>query len=68
VAVFVDGMPEDVEHVDGMPPATGAFTVGAGSGAYAATDTFVGGIDEVRTYGRALSPLEVAELYRAERR
>jgi hypothetical protein len=68
VTVYVDGVPEDVEHVDSMPPATGAFTVGAGSGAYSSTDTFVGGIDDVRTYGRALSPLEVAELYRAERR
>jgi hypothetical protein len=68
VAVYVDGVPEDVEHVDGMPPATGPFVAGAGSGAYTATDTFVGGIDEVRAYGRALSPLEVAQLYRAERR
>jgi hypothetical protein len=66
VSVFVDGVPEDVEHVDAMPPSTGPLTVGSGAQVYAPTDTFVGAIDELRTYGRALSPAEVWQLYAAE--
>ncbi len=66
ISVYVDGVPEDVEHVEGVPPASGALTVGAGVADYQPTDTFVGAIDQVRTYARALSPLEVWELHRAE--
>ena len=66
VSVFVDGVPQDVEHVDAMPPSTGPLTVGTGAQVYAPTDTFVGAIDELRTYGRALSPAEVWQLYAAE--
>ena len=67
IAVYVDGVPEDVEHSFGVPPATGPLTVGAGDQDYEPTDSFDGAIDEVRTYGRALTPTEVWELYRAER-
>ena len=67
-SVYVDGVPEDVEHVDPMPPATGALTVGSGLDVYAPRDTFVGRIDDLRTYGRGLSPAEVWQLYGAERR
>jgi len=41
--------------------------VGAGVGDYQPTETFIGAIDELRTYGRALTPAEVWELYRAGR-
>jgi hypothetical protein len=68
IAVYVDGVPEDVEHVDGVPAATGPLTAGAGNGDYAPTDAFIGAIDELRAYGRALSPLEVDQLYQASRR
>jgi hypothetical protein len=68
IAVYVDGAPEDVEHVRGVPAATGPLTVGAGNGDYAPTDTFVGAIDELRIYGRALNPREVDQLYRASLR
>jgi hypothetical protein len=67
LSVFVNGVPEDVEHVTGLTPATGPLTVGAGAGVYAPADTFVGTIDQLRTYQRALSPAEVWQLYAAER-
>ncbi len=67
IAVYVDGIPEDVEHVFGVPPATGPLTVGAGDENYEPIDSFDGAIDQVRTYGRALSPTEVWQLYKAER-
>ena len=65
-SVYVDGVPEDVERVTGIPAPGGAFTVGAGVGDYQPTDMFLGAIDDVRTYGRALSPAEVWQLYGAE--
>jgi hypothetical protein len=68
ITVYVDGVPVDVEHVDGIPPATGALRVGAGTGAYAPSDTFFGAIDRLRVYSRALSPREVWELFRADQR
>ena len=66
VSVFVDGVPEDAEHVGGLPRATGPLTVGSGALVYAPADTFIGAIDELRTYQRALSPSEVWQLYAAE--
>jgi len=66
--IYVDGIPEDVEHVFGLPPASGPLTVGTGVSDYAPTDNFVGAIDELRTYARALSPAEVYALYRAQAR
>jgi hypothetical protein len=66
-SVYVDGVPEDVEHVFGIPPASGPLTVGAGLGDYTPSDTFIGAIARLRTYARALSPGEVWQLYRAER-
>jgi hypothetical protein len=65
-AIYVDGIPEDVEHVFGIPPASGPLTVGGGVADYTPTDTFVGAIAELRTYARALTPAEVWQLYRAE--
>jgi hypothetical protein len=67
ISVFVDGVPEDVEHVNGLTPATGPLTVGAGVGVYAPADMFIGTIDELRTYQRALNPAEIWQLYAAER-
>jgi hypothetical protein len=66
IAVYVDGIPEDVEHVFGIPPASGQLTVGAGMEDYTPSDTFIGAIAELRTYSRALTPAEVWQLYRAE--
>jgi Concanavalin A-like lectin/glucanases superfamily/Glycosyl hydrolases family 2, sugar binding domain/Glycosyl hydrolases family 2 len=66
VSVYVDGVAEDVEHVAAPPAAGGPLVVGAGALDYSPTDMFVGAIDELRTYGRALSPAEVWGLYRAE--
>jgi hypothetical protein len=67
ISVYVDGIPEDVEHVTSPPSARGPLIVGAGLLDYAPTDAFLGAIDELRTYARALSPAEVWQLYRAER-
>jgi hypothetical protein len=67
IAVYVDGIPEDVEHVFGIPAARGPLTVGAGRSDYTRSDTFVGAIARVRIYARALSPAEAWQLYRAER-
>jgi hypothetical protein len=67
IAVYVDGVPEDVEHVFGIPRAHGPLTIGSGQADYLPTDTFLGAISRVRVYRRALSPAEVWQLYRAER-
>jgi hypothetical protein len=67
IAVYVNGVPEDVEHVFGIPPAHGPLTIGSGDRDYAPSDTFLGAIARVGVYGRALSPAEVWQLYRAER-
>jgi hypothetical protein len=67
ITLYVDGVPEDVEHVFGVPPARGPLTVGAGSGSYAAPDTFFGSVDDLRIYSRALTPGEVWALYGASR-
>jgi hypothetical protein len=66
-SVYVDGFPADVEHVDAIPAGRSAFLVGAGIDDYEPTDTFLGAIDQVRTYARALTPAEVWQLYGAER-
>jgi hypothetical protein len=67
IAVYVDGSPEDVEHVFGIPPARGPLTLGEGREDYVPTDAFLGAIARVRVYRRALSPGEVWQLFRAER-
>jgi Glycosyl hydrolases family 2, sugar binding domain/Concanavalin A-like lectin/glucanases superfamily/Glycosyl hydrolases family 2 len=66
IAIYVDGIPEDVEHVFGIPAARGPLTVGRGVDDYTPSDTFIGGIAQLRLYARALSPGEVWQLYRAE--
>jgi hypothetical protein len=67
ISLYVDGVPEDVEHVAGVPAAGGPLLVGEGLDDYAPTDAFLGAIDQVRTYARALTPAEVWQLYSAER-
>jgi hypothetical protein len=67
IAVYVDGVPEDVEHVFGIPAARGPLTIGSGQSDYLPSDTFLGAIARVRVYARALSPGEVWQLYSAER-
>jgi hypothetical protein len=42
--------------------------VGAGADDYTPTDTFIGAIEDLRVYTRALSAGEVWQLYRAESR
>ncbi len=67
ITIYEDGVPEDVEHVFGIPPARGPLTVGAGVDDYSPTDTFLGAIARLRIYSRALAPSEVWKLYEAER-
>ena len=66
IRLYVDGVPEDVEHVWGIPRGEGPLVVGAGTGDYSPTDTFIGAIQDLRVYGRALTPGEVWQLYGAE--
>lgn len=66
ITIYVDGIPEDAEHVFSIPSGHGPLTVGAGSGNYFPTDAFIGAISELRIYARALSPGEVWQLYRAD--
>jgi Concanavalin A-like lectin/glucanases superfamily/Glycosyl hydrolases family 2, sugar binding domain/Glycosyl hydrolases family 2 len=66
VSIYVDGVAEDVEHVTAPPAARGPLLVGAGLADYTPTDAFLGSIDELRVYSRALTAAEVWELYRAE--
>jgi hypothetical protein len=67
ITLYVDGIPEDVEHVFGVPPARGPLTVGGGVADYPSPDTFFGSIDDLRIYARALTPGEVWQLYGASR-
>ena len=67
ITLYVDGVPEDTEHVFGIPRARGPLTVGAGSKDYTPSDAFLGAIASVRIYTRALSPGEAWQLYAAER-
>jgi hypothetical protein len=66
IALYVDGVPEDVEHVFSVPPATGPLTVGQGDRDYTPTDAFIGDVAQLRIYPRALGPAEVWELYGSE--
>jgi hypothetical protein len=68
IRLYVDGIPEDVEHVFAIPPARGPLTVGTGVGTYGGSGGFFGGIDDLRIYARALTPGEVWQLYGAEAR
>lgn len=67
VSLYVDGTPQDTEQVVGTPGPLGPLSVGTGATPYSASNTFVGAIDELRTYGRALTPGEVWRLYLASR-
>jgi hypothetical protein len=66
ISLYVDGASADVEHAFPIPSSRNPLAVGEGSGAYSGSDQFVGAVTALRTYGRALSPAEVWELYRAE--
>jgi hypothetical protein len=68
IRLYVDGIPEDVEHVFGLRPTRAPLIVGAGTGDYTPTDTFIGAIEDLRVYTRALSAGEVWQLYGAESR
>jgi hypothetical protein len=68
IALYVDGVPEDLEHVFAVPLAAGPLTVGVGSGDYEPADWFRGAIAGLLTWGRALTPGEVWQLYRYESR
>ncbi len=68
ITIYVDGIPDDVEHVFGIPPARGPLTVGQGSQDYKPAGNFLGTIARVRIYTRRLSPGEVWQLYASERR
>jgi hypothetical protein len=67
IILYVDGACEDVEHVARIPLPRGPLTVGTGSRVYGSEDSFIGAVDELRTYGRALTPREVWQLYKAAR-
>jgi hypothetical protein len=67
ISVYVDGVPEDVEQASAFLPSSGPLTIGAGVLDYPGSDSFVGAIHDLSTYGRALSPAEVWQLYQAER-
>lgn len=67
ITVYVDGIPEDVEHVFGIPPARGPLTVGAGIDDYRPSDAFLGAVAQLRVYSRALNPGQVWQLYAAVR-
>jgi hypothetical protein len=67
ITVYVDGLAQDVEHAGPLPAASGPLEVGAGQLNPAAPDTFIGAVDELRIYPRALSPADVWQLYQASR-
>ena len=66
IALYVDGIPQDIEHVFGVPPARGPLTVGEGIDDYPSQDAFLGDVTDLRTYARALAPGQVWQLYRAQ--
>jgi hypothetical protein len=65
IALYVNGVPDDIEHVFGIPADAGPLTVGQGSQDYSPADFFDGAIAGLRTYARALAPAEVWQLYAA---
>lgn len=66
-SLFIDGEPADVRVADRVWASAGPFTVGAGAaGHYPFGDRFVGAVDDVRVWPRALSAAEAWRLYRAE--
>jgi hypothetical protein len=67
VSVYVDGVPEDVEQSGAVIASTGPFTIGVGLLDYPGPDRFVGAIDDLRTFDRALSAEQAWQLYQAER-
>jgi len=66
VSVYVDGVPEDVEQSGALIASTGPLTLGAGLLDYAGSDRFVGAIDDLRTFDRALTAEQAWQLYEAE--
>ncbi len=66
LSVYVDGVPEDVEQSGALIASTGPLTLGAGLLDYAGSDRFVGAIDDLRTFDRALTAEEAWQLYQAE--
>ena len=66
IALYVDGVPQDVEHVFSVPPAQGPLTIGQGDRDYQPTDEFIGDVAQLRSYARALTPGQVWQLYKAE--
>ncbi len=65
--VYVDGLPIDSRIALRAVAAAAPFTLGTGTLGADGPDSFAGRIDQVRVYGRALSPGEVWRLYRAEK-
>ncbi len=67
IVLYLDGAMVDQRIAKGFVAADGPFTVGGGGPVGALPGAgFVGEVDQVRTYGRALSAREVAELHAAE--
>ncbi len=66
ISIYVDGAPQDAEHLDPTPAANGPLALGGGSGVYGTgADGFAGAISTLRVYDRALSPAEIWQLYGA---
>ncbi len=62
VSIYIDGI---VNAIGSVPLTTQSIANGNSLGAFdsGTTRPYVGSIDELRTYSRALSPLEIANLY-----
>jgi hypothetical protein len=65
ISISVDGVPEDIEHVTAPPASNGPLILGTGQRAYPRSDAFLGALDELRLYPRALRPEQVWQLYQA---
>jgi hypothetical protein len=66
ISIYLDGEPQDVEHLGPSPVSSGPLVLGGGTNVYrAGPDPFTGALAALRVYNRALTPAEVWQLYEA---
>ncbi len=63
VSMYLNGAYIGTDTHSGGPPSMGFGTLGFGSNLHNGTDWYLGSIDEVRLYSRAITSTEVAQVY-----
>lgn len=63
ISMYLDGAYVGTDSHAGGPPSPGFGTLGFGRNLHTGTDWFVGKIDDIRLYNRAISAAEVSEIH-----